>query len=152
MAHVLVVIARVLAMCAFCAGLGLVGWFCIPRFAGRTAGSSIVYMGGILTRRISGSHGTVLLELREDGIVLRGRGPFKLFIARWSADYGELREPRAIRAGGKRGILFRAPTGPIAFWTPRWAEILDLLELRAVPVSRAVTKVRMAAFRRDPAA
>lgn len=29
----------------------------------------------------------------------------------------------------------------LAFWTPRWAEILELLELRAVPVSRTITKI-----------
>jgi len=142
----LVVAAKVLAGCGFLALLGLIAWFSFPRSAGRTVGSSIVYAGGMTSRSIVGSYGTARLELGDDEVVLHGRGPFRPFI-RWAASYGVISEARAVRAPiGRSGLLLSAPAGNIAFWTPRWAEVLDLLELRAVPVSRAVTKATMQDF------
>ncbi|MHB1594567.1 MAG: hypothetical protein ACYCO9_13290 [Streptosporangiaceae bacterium] len=145
MAHVLVVVGKVLAMGGFAALFVLFFWYIFPRSAGRARGSMLVYAGGVRTRRWAGSWGTVRLELGGEGLVIRGRGPFSLFID-WETSYGEITQARAVRAPGVAGLYLDGPGGPIAFWTPRSAEILDLLDLRAVPVSRTVAKVRRKDF------
>jgi hypothetical protein len=140
-AQALVVTAKVLAACGFFAAVAALCWWMFPRSAGRVSGSTSIYPGGMTSWMITGSYGTAWLELGEDAVVVRGRGPFRFFI-RWVAPYGDISGAKAARAPGKSGLLLSGPGGNVAFWTPRWVEVLDLLELRAVPVSRTPSKVR----------
>jgi hypothetical protein len=144
-AQALVITVRVLAVCGFLAALAALAWWMFPRSAGRISGSMVVYPGGMTSRMWTGSYGSAWLELGDDGVALRGRGPFRPFV-RWAASYGDIGEARAVRSAGMSGLLLCRPGGNVAFWTSRWAEVLDLLELRAVPVTRAVTKVRRQDF------
>ena len=123
----LVVTAKVLAACGFFAAVAALCWWMFPRSAGRVSGSTSIYPGGMTSWMITGTYGTTWLELGEDGVALRGRGSFRFFI-RWVAPYGDIGEAKAVRAAGKSGLLLSGPGANVAFWTPRWAEVLDLLE------------------------
>jgi hypothetical protein len=135
----------VLAVAGFFAVLALIARFSFPRSAAQVDGTTAVYPGGMTSRMLTGSYAAARLELADSGVAVRGRGPFRPLI-RWEAPYGDISQAIAVRGPGKSGVLLRAPSGPIAFWTPQWAEILDLLELRAVPASRAVAKIRRQDF------
>lgn len=90
---------------------------------------------------LTGSYGTARLELGTDGAVIRGRGPFRPLV-RWEAAYADISQAVAVRRPGISGVLLRSPSGPIAFWTPQWEQILDLPELRGVPVGQPMSKLR----------
>jgi hypothetical protein len=145
MAHVLVIIGKVLALAGFSAMFILLIRWCFPRSAGRVRASALIYAGGMTSKRMTGSWGTVSLELGDSQMAIRGRGPFRPLI-RWEARYGDLSQVQAVRGLGTSGLLLRGRGGPIAFWTLRWAEIADLLELRAVLVSRDVRKISWKEF------
>lgn len=145
MAHVLMVAGKVLAAAGFVAVFVLFVWFGFPRSAAQARGSVLVYAGGVRSRMWAGSWGTARLELGGEGLAIRGRGPFRPFIG-WESRYGEITQAQAVRGPGMAGLLLRGPGGPIAFWTPRSAEILDLLDLRAVSVNRTVMKIRRTDF------
>jgi hypothetical protein len=139
----LVVIAKVLAATGFVAALMLLVWWMFPRSAAKVKGAAVVYAGGFTSRWWNGSRGTARLELMGDTIAVRGRGPFRLLV-RWQAGYGDIAMARAAKSWrtGSGVLLLVAGGRWIAFWSPHWAEILDLLELRGVAVSRTVTKFR----------
>ena len=145
MTQALIVAGKVLAACGFLTGLGLLAWWMFPRSAGRMSGSILLYPGGMTSQHWTGSYGTACLELRTDEAVLRGRGPFRPFV-RWAAGYGDISEATAVSGLGKSGLVLRGPSGTVAFWTPQWSEVLALLELRDVPVTREVSRIRMQDF------
>ncbi|MDA8318398.1 MAG: hypothetical protein M0030_01090 [Actinomycetota bacterium] len=146
MSEIVIIVAKVLGIIGFLSLMAAFMWFIFPRSKGRLRGDSVIYLGGMRSARLTGSWGTVRLELSGTGISIRGRGPFAPFTG-WESDYSRLGEVRAIRGMKQPGLLFREPNGPIVFWTPRWSEILDLLELREVPVNRTVTKIDWGIFR-----
>ena len=139
-AQVLVVAWKLLAVAGFLAALVFLARWGLPRSAARVTDRTAVYPGGMTSRMITGSYGTARLKLLDGEVAVLGRGPFRALI-RWRAGYGEISQATAVRGPGKSGVLLRVPSGPIAFWSPRWPEILGLLELRGVPVSRVVTKI-----------
>ncbi|HEV2377462.1 MAG TPA: hypothetical protein VGS19_35515 [Streptosporangiaceae bacterium] len=129
-----------LALAGFAAGLTLATRFRFPGPAARVRGSALVYAGATTAGMVlAGRRGTARLELGEDGVTIRSHGPFRPAV-RWEARYLEISQVQTVQVRGTSGLLLRGPGRPVAFWTPRWAEIADLLELRAVPVSRDVTK------------
>ena len=75
-AHVVAVLAKVLAFVGFVALIVLVMRFCFPRSAARIDGTTAVYPGGMTSRMLTGSYGTARLVLAADCAVIRGRGPF----------------------------------------------------------------------------
>jgi hypothetical protein len=117
----------------------LLARFMFPRSAARVMGGTAVYPGGMTSRMLTGSYRTARLELSDGGVAVLGRGPFRPLI-RWEVRYGDIGQATAVRRPGISGVVLRAPRGAMAFWTPQWAEILRLLELRAVPGSRIVTR------------
>lgn len=138
----LVVTAKVLAATSFVAAFALLAWWSFPRSAAKIKGAAAVYAGGFTTRARNGSRGTAQLELTGDTIAVLGRGPFRLLL-RWQAGYAGIVEAKAVESWQKgSGVLLVTGTGWIAFWSPQRAEILDLLELRGVAVSRTVTEFR----------
>lgn len=140
MAHVLELTGKVLALAGFVTAFTLVLRFGFPKSAARVKGSALIYAGGMTSGMWTGSRGTASLELGGRGVAIRGRGPFRPLIG-WEARYEEISQVQALRGPGKSGLLLRGPD-PIVFWTPRWAEIADLLDLQAVSVNRSVSKFR----------
>ncbi len=141
--QVLIVIAKIFALIGFVAVLVLLMWWSFPKSAAKVKGAAVVYAGGFTSRAWNGSRGTARLELTGDAIAVLGRGPFRLLL-RWQAGYADVVEVKAARSWqtGSGVLLVTTGGGWIAFWSPRWAEILDLLELRGVAVSRTVVKFR----------
>jgi hypothetical protein len=138
----LVVTAKILAGIGFISLFVLFAWWAFPRSAAKVRGAAIVYAGGFTSRALNGSRGTARLELLGEAVAVRGRGPFRL-LPGWQAGYADIVEAKATKSWQMgSGVLLVTGGGWIAFWSPRWAEILDLLELRGVAVSRAVTKFR----------
>jgi hypothetical protein len=145
MVHVLVIVCKLLAVAALLAVFVIAIRFMFPKSAPRVRGTVIAYAGGFRSKMWTGSWGTVVLELGDRDMTIRGRGPFRPFVNR-HARYSEVLRARAVRSVGVAGLLLSTADGPIAFWTPRASEILDLLELQGVPVDRAATKVRSKDF------
>jgi hypothetical protein len=79
------------------------------------------------------------VEIGDDGVTIRSYGLARPIVRR-EARYREIGQARAVQVRNTSGPL-RGPGGSVVFWPPRRAEIADLLEPRAVPVSRRVTTI-----------
>lgn len=85
------------------------------------------------------------LDLLEWGIRVRGNVPgLRWLVPAWEARYGELAGAQLIRVPiASHGVYLRTagPADSIVFWTRRGTEILDHLQIHAVPADRSVNRL-----------
>lgn len=107
------------------------------------------FVGGVWSQTMNAIWPLARLELFDQGIRLRaGLRLLGWLIPVWEARYADLTAAQLIATpSGGRGVCVYpiGPAGPIVFWSRRAADIIDHLQLHAVPIDHSVTQLPWAA-------